>query len=148
MKFNSLSLLIVMVTVFLTTTGDLFAGTGKVRFGEMTRGDCNGTGICHIGTTGAVTLFTYYQNTDTAGGTFTSLSMFVNFYDAVNNGFIGNLNGGSYVFTAGYVFNHPGDQGLGIPSTYFIPIGYKCDYDPAVAGERITLTVTQFTSNK
>jgi hypothetical protein len=134
--------------LFIISTA--FAGTGKVNFGAYAAGQgCSGTGICNAGSvTGAAVTFNYYQNLDTAGGTFKKLVMVVNYEQAAEYGFTGSPNGGTYVFHGGYPFNHPGDQNLGVPSTFSIPADYACIYGPKDPQGKIRLVITEFTLHK
>jgi hypothetical protein len=122
-----------------------FAGTGMVKFGANAGGGggCTGTGICQTGTGAAVT-FNYYQNLDTAGGTYTRLGIVVNYQSAAANGFSGSASGGAYTFTNGYSFDHASDQGSGVPSNYAIPAGYVCNYQAPDKGGNIYLVISQF----
>lgn len=149
MKSKSI-FVICLVFCIMLTTNSLFAGSGRVTFGTYVAGHgCSGTGICQTGAaTGAIVAFTYYENPDTAGGSFTKLTMLVNYEQATMNGFIGSRQGGYYKFTGGYTFDHPGDRELGVPYDYSIPDGYSCRYEPMDLNGRIRLIVTQFKPNK
>lgn len=140
-----------IIFVFLVTiTVNLsYAGTGKVNFGAYTSGQgCSGTGICNTNSaTGATVSFNYYQNLDTAGGTFKRVAMIVNYEQAIANGFTGSASGGTYKFTGGYPFNHPNDESLGVPSSFSIPDNYLCTYGPKDAQGRIVLVITEFKKN-
>jgi hypothetical protein len=119
-----------------------FAGTGRVRFGAGS--GCMGTGICEIGgTSGATVAFEYYQNIDSAGGSFTKLTMIFNYEAGTTNGFKGNVKGGTYIFTDGYQFNHASDQGLGVPRTYSIPADYAGNYTTDDKGNTV-MTISGF----
>jgi hypothetical protein len=137
---------ILLIAGIVSVTNLSYAGTGKVNFGAYTSGSgCSGTGICNTGSaTGASVTFFYYQNPDTAGGTFKKVTMMVNYDQAATYGFSGSAEGGTYVFTGGYPFTHSGDQGLGVPSTFAIPVDYVCTYGPKNAQGKITLIVTEF----
>lgn len=149
MKYSSIFVSCLSFCLILVTNSS-FAGSGKVTFGAYTAGQgCSGSGICQIGAaTGAIVAFTYYENPDTAGGSFTNLTMLVNYEQATMNGFIGSRQGGYYKFTGGYTFDHPGDRELGVPYDYSIPDGYSCRYDAVDMNGRIRLIVTQFKPNK
>jgi hypothetical protein len=149
MKYSSIFVSCLSLCLILLANTS-FAGSGKVTFGAYTAGQgCSGSGICQTGAaTGAIVAFTYYENPDTSGGSFTKLTMLVNYEQATMNGFIGSRQGGYYKFTGGYTFDHPGDRELGVPYDYSIPDGYSCHYEPVDMNGRIRLIVTQFKPNK
>ncbi len=149
MKNQKLFFFSFFVVAFMLGSSLVFAGSGKIKFGAYTGGGqgCSGTGVCQTGSTGAPAIFDFYQNTDTAGGTFTRLTITVNYDQAVSFGFEGSGSGGNYVFTGGYPFNHPSDEGLGVPSTYSIPTDYACSYKAKDGAGRIQLIISDFTRN-
>ncbi len=150
MKNKSLLVAGLFVAGSMLAAVQSFAGSGKVRFGAYSAGQgCTGTGICQTGSTsGGVTVTTeFYRKLDTAGGTYSRLTMIVNYENAKSEGFIGPAQGGSYTFTGGYTFNHPGDGGFGVPSSFSIPNNYKSNYGPADKNGNITLIVTQLLPN-
>lgn len=136
----------ISAAILLVTSSSLYAGTGKVWFGANQGGKgCSGTGICQT-SSGATVDFIYHEFTDsTAGGYFTSLTMEFNYDEALLYGFMGGTKGGTYVFTDGYTFDHPGDQELGVPSGYTIPESYAATLSPTNDKGDLKIVVTQFT---